>query len=276
MPLYWDEFYYNVHAKLYENAWHSLFQHAPSSEMFKLAFEKSMQKGELYSAVVGFVYAVFGQSTSVLFIFQAVLDTLSCLFIYFIAASLGGRNVGFIALVMASFYEPFMFSSSRIQTESFASFVFLGGLCALFAVKKKWQLAGYFTGGLLIALSMLIKPLFKYVVFLLIPTILFLLWDYPFRRRIILAFMFSVGFFSVIGPRLVLTDALTGHPLWSGTLKPDIEMYAGAVIENAGWKTDRLSFSHPPSGELLKMLGNDPTRAPSFSDYRPALMERDS
>ncbi len=272
IPLYWDEFYYNGHAKLYENAWHSLFQHNPSAELFELAFEKSLQKGELYSALVGFLYTLFGQSTGVVFIFQAILDTLSCLFIYFIAARLGGIHVGFIALGMASFYEPFMFSSSRIQTESFASFLFLGGLCTLFTVKQKWQIAGYFTGGLLIALSMLTKPLFKYIFFLLIPIVLFLLWNYPFRRRIILALMFAIGFFSLVGPRLVLTNAVAGHPLWNGTLKPNIEMYAGAVIENAGWKTDRLSFSDPPRGELLKVLGNDHTRTPTFSDYRQAAL----
>ena len=141
IPLYWDEFYYNAHAKFYEDAWNSLFQYTPSAEMFKLAFEKSLQKGELYSAVVGFLYALLGQKPTELFIFQAILDTLSCLFIYFIAARLGGIGVGFIALVMATFYEPFMFSSSRIQTESFASVVFLGGLCTLFTIRQKWQIA---------------------------------------------------------------------------------------------------------------------------------------
>lgn len=249
-----------------------MFEGGSTNLLFLKAFEKSLQKGELYSAFIGLLYAAFGQKPKIIFLFQALLDTLSCLFIYLIANRLGGISVGLIALGIASVYEPSIFSTARIQTESFASFIFLGGICSIFISRPTWQLAGNFLGGLLIALSMLTKTLFKYIFFMLVPIIAFLSWNYPFRRRSLLALAFIAGFFILIGPRLLLTNNLTRHPLLGGWLDPSIEMYAGAVIENIGWKTGRLSFALPPRNELLVVLGNDPAKTPSMADYRKATL----
>lgn len=269
-PIYWDEFYYDACARRYERAWQSLFNDSSTKALFREAFERGLQKGETYSQAVGFFYAVFGPKPKVVFIFQALLDTVSCFFIYLLASRMGGRGVGLIALASASFYEPFIFSTARLQTETFASFLYLGGLCGVFLTKPRWQLAGNFTGGLLIALAMLTKPLFKYLFPVLLLTVSFLPYVQPRHRRFMLALSFSAGFLVLIVPRLILTNSLTGQPLWNGSLDPSIEMYAGAVIENVGWKTGRLSFAYPPSDELLAVLGNDPSRPPSFTDYRRA------
>jgi hypothetical protein len=72
----------------------------------------------------------------------------------------------------------------------------------------------------------------------------------------------------LVGPRLVLTDRLVGHPLWSGTTDPSINSYAGIVFDNLGWRTDHLSFNS--RGELPAVLRERGHTQPDMDDYRLA------
>lgn len=168
-PLYWDEPYYNASANRYRDAWNSVFNPEPTIPLLHKAFKGSLQKGESYSMTVGMIYAVFGPRPRVVFLFQAILDTLTCLFIYGLSSRLGGPWVGLIALALATVYEPFIFSSARLQTETFATFLYIGGLWFAFASPSRRRGMFGLIGGFLIALSTLAKPALQFLFPLLVP-----------------------------------------------------------------------------------------------------------
>ena len=253
-PLYWDEPHYDSFGRSYAGVW-SLVGH-PSAFLPELrtAFERTIHKGEAYSATVGLVYALVGAQPRAVFILQAVADAVGCLCVYGIAAELGGSTVGIIALVLATLYEPFIFTAARLQSETLSSCLFVGVLWAILSAAPRRELARYVLAGILLALAMLMRQALQYMFPLLLLMVPVIDWGVPWRRRMQMALAFSAGFFLVIGPRLVVTTYIFGHPIWGGARDPIINAYAGVVPENIGWQTDHLGFVDPPRGELLAVI----------------------
>ena len=269
-PFYGDEQLYGNWATLYARAWAAWFGGSGGPTLLE-AFRASLQKGEAYAAMVGLIYSVFGAQPRAVLILQALLDTTTCLLLYGLARALGGVRAGLIALALAALYEPFIFSAARLLTETLASLLYVGGLWAL-VVPERRRSAGHFFAGLLIAASMLARPSLQGLFFVLLPTIPVRNWDRVWRARLMLALVFSAGFFVVVGPRLLLTKAVTGAAVWSGTLDPSADIYGGAILSNVGWKTDELSFANPPREELLAVVGAHPTGRPKLADFRAATI----
>ena len=269
-PLYWDEPLYLSWAKQYQQAWSSLSGGAQDTSL-RDAFASSLQKGEAYAATVGLVYAAGWKSPRAVFVLQAVLDTITCLLLAGLARAVAGNRAGLLALAFAASYEPFIFSAARLQTETLTSLLYVGGLWTI-CVPERRRTWAHAVGGLLVAGAMLARPAFQWLFPLLLPMVFVRNWDCPWRQRVTLAAIFAAGFFVVIGPRLVLTTAVLGHPVWAGTLDPAADMYSGAVVANAGWKTDRFGFANPPRDELLAVLGNGPPRRPTMDDFRAATI----
>ena len=267
--LYWDEPHYEHWARAWEQGWSSLFGAADGTPLLA-AFRGSLQKGEAYTATVGLLYLIGGGSRAV-FVLQALLDTVTCLLLYGLARALGGVRAGLIALAFAALYETFIFSAARLQTETFASLLYVGGLWAI-CVPERRRSAGAFVGGILVALAMLAKPVLLFLFPALLPGVLVRSWDRPWRGRLAVAAVFAAGYFAVIGPRLILTKAVTGQALWSVAQEPSGDLYAGTILSNVGWFTDRRSFAEPAREELLAVLGGNPTRAPLPADFEAAVM----
>ncbi len=271
LPLYWDEVHYDAWARAYAWAWQSVGAPALFVARLRAAFESSIQKGEAYSAFVGLVYAVAGAQPLAVFIAQALLDTLTCLFVYKIARNLGGTAVGLIALGLAGVYEPFIFSAGRLQTEALCACVYLAGLCAFLSGSQP-EPAARLAAGFLIALAMLVRPTLQFLFPLLLVLLCVVHRNATWGRRLRLAAAFAAGFFILIGPRLVVTNALFGHPIWSGTTDPSTNAFAGILSDNLGWRTDRLSFANPPRGELLEVLRQSGLESPTDAEYRRATV----
>jgi 4-amino-4-deoxy-L-arabinose transferase-like glycosyltransferase len=264
--LFWDEPLYNNWGIVYQHAWSG---DAASGVTLREAFQGSLQKGELYAASVGLVYAVCGASPRALYVLQAVLDTVTALLLYGLARVLAGERAGLMALALAAFYEPFIFTAARLQTETLTALLTVATLWAL-CVPERRRAVGHTAAGVLAAAAMLARPALQYLLPVLLPLILVRNADRAWRARSGLALCFAAGFFAVAGPHLVATRLLTGEAVWAGTLNPSIDMYAGAVVDNVGWKTDRLAFVQPPRDELLAVVG---TRHPiTQDDYRAATL----
>ncbi len=306
LPLYWDEVHYDAWARAYAGAWDSIGAPALFLARLRAAFESSIQKGEAYSAFVGLVYAVAGAQPAAVFIVQALLDTLTCLFVYKIARALGGTVVGLVALGLAGVYEPFIFSAGRLQTETLCACVYLAGLYAFLSGSQPWpaarpadcrtwkatatqrlsrarsgegavrpnrrrsQVQG--AAGFLIALAMLVRPTLQFLFPLLLVLLCVVHRNATSARRLRPAVAFAAGFFLLIGPRLVVTHALFGHPTWSGTTDPSTNAFAGILSDNLGWRTDRLSFANPPRGELLEVMRQSGLESPTDAQYRRATV----
>ena len=222
LPLYWDEPHYDGFGKLYAGVWSLAGQPAAFLAELRAVFERTIWKGEAYCATIGLVYALAGAQPRAVFILQAVADTLGCLCVYGIALELGGGTVGIIALVLASLYEPFIFTAARLQSETLSSCLFVGALWAILSATSRWEIARYVLAGVLLALAMLMRQALQYMFPLLLLLVPVRQWGTPWRRHMTMALAFSAGFFVLIGPRLLVTDSLFGHPIWGGVRNPII------------------------------------------------------
>ncbi|MGH7789282.1 MAG: ArnT family glycosyltransferase [Candidatus Binatia bacterium] len=265
-PPYWDEPFYELAATRYLRAVDGTGEVTLSD-----AFRGSLMKGEVYSVTVALMHWLFGPQPRAMFVLQAGLDTLTCLLLFSLARSLGGVGAGVIALTLAALYEPFIFAAARGQTETLASLLYVAGLWAI-CVPERRRTACSFGAGIVIAATMLVRPALQGLFPLFLPAIIVRNWGRTWRHQLAAVLVFAAGFFVVIGPRLVLTAALTGTPVWSGTMDPGPDLYAGAVFANVGWKTDGVAYQHPPSDELLAVIGNPPTRKPRMRDLRAATV----
>jgi hypothetical protein len=257
--LYWDEDHYDVTAASYARAWRALVDDQPAAPAWSAAFSLSRQKGETYAVFAGLVYAVADSSPRAVFVAQALLDALTCVFLFVVARRLAGGTAGLLAFAFAAAYEPFVFSAARLQTETLASFLLMGACAALCGRSRR---VAPFIAGLLLAVSMLAKPAFKFLGPLWLPFVAYGLSPGGRRRRYAAALLLILGFFLVIGPRLALTHSLFGEAAWTGDLDPGVHVYAGAIPEDGGWRT----MGYQPSGELLEVLGPS-DRYPTSADY---------
>jgi hypothetical protein len=305
LPLYWDEGYYDSRAKMYAVAWQSLATPAAFAANLKAAFNSSLQKGEAYGAFAGAVYALAGPRWRAVFVAQALLDAVTCLFVCGISETLAGPAAGLAALALAAVYPPSIFAVGRLQSETWAAFLCAGALWAFLRPWRHRERLGHAVGvgsagpsaegfgpqagplpfgwlhgaksdrllsagcsGFLLALAMLSRPAFQLLFPLWLPLAALLPRDASWPRRFTRCAAFAGGFFFLIGPRLVVTDLLVGHPLWSGTLDPSNKTYAGIVFDNLGWQTDHLGGDR--LGELPQVLRERGHSQPDMDDYRLA------
>jgi hypothetical protein len=264
--LYWDEPSYQLVATGYLRA-----LQGSAEPTLADAMRLGLYRGEVYTVTVALIYSVFGAVPRAVFVLQALLDTVTCLLLFDLTRAVGGRRAGVIALTLATLYEPFIFSTARLQTETMTLLLCVGGLWAI-CVPERRRMPGGFCGGILIALSMLARPAMQALFPLLLPAVVGRNWDRGWRARLTVTLIFAAGFFVVVGPRLVFTNILLGAPAWSGTLKGGQDLYAGAVIANVGWKTDAAAYANPPRDELLAVMGDAPMRRPLEDDMRSAAL----
>ncbi|MFI5394447.1 MAG: glycosyltransferase family 39 protein [Candidatus Binatia bacterium] len=268
LPFYWDEKYYDFHAKTYAAAWQSLATPAAFAASLEAAFNSSLQKGEAYDAFAGAVYALAGPKRRAVFVAQALVDAVTCLLVYGIAKVLAGPAAGLVALALAAVYPPSIFAVGRFQSETWAAFLCAGALWAFVCPWRHREWLGPAGSGLLLALAMLTRPAFQFLFPLWLPLAALVPREASRRQRVTRCAAFAAGFFALIGPRLVATTLLVGHPLWSGTLDPSNKTYSGIVYENLGWQTDHLEGDR--LGELPEVLRERGHRQPDMDDYRLA------
>lgn len=270
VTLYWDEPHYEGFGKLYATAWLRIGDPSAFLSALRAAFEKTIWKGEAYSATIGLVYALVGPHPRAVLVLQTLADTLGCLCVYGIALELGGSAVAVIAFGLAALYEPFIFAAARLQSETLSSCLFLGALWAIVAAARRGEIARHVLAGVLLALAMLMRQALQYMFPLLLLLVPVAHWDAAWRRKVRLAVAFSAGFFLLIGPRLVATNYIFGHPIWGGARAPSINAYAGVVLENIGWQTDHFGFAIPPRDELLGALQYRGVSIPTDEDFHRA------
>ena len=264
--LYWDEPSYHRVAIGYLRALGGTTEPTPGE-----AVRLGLYRGEVYTATVALVYALFGEQPRAVFVLQALFDTATCLMLFGLARAVGGGRAGVIALTLAALYEPFIFSAARLQTETMTSLLYVGGLWML-CVPQRRRTSASFCAGVLIAAAMLARPAMQWLFPPLLPAVLVRNSDRAWRARLTVVLVFAGGFLVVVGPRLLFTRALLGTPAWSGTLKAGQDLYSGTVFANVGWKTDGAAYADPPRDELLAVIGDPPTRRPLQDDMRAAAV----
>lgn len=158
-------------------------------------------------------------------IFQAFLQTLCLILIFFIGRKIFNSKVGIVAVLLELFYIPEIWVPNLILTETlFKFFVLLLVYFSIYAIEKN-ELKYYILGGISWGLAALTRP--TIALFPLVILIMWILRKYSFKDILKYTIVVAITFSIVLGPWWIrnynifhefipLTEA-SGNPMLQGT-----------------------------------------------------------
>ncbi len=126
----------------------------------------------LYPFFLALIYLIFGHSHLSVVLIQAVIDSLSCTLLYYIASTLFNKVVGIIAAITYACYGLAIFYTGTILAPTLVIFFSLAFIAALLAAQEKRKIIIFFTSGILFGLMVLARP--NVILFLLFLPLWFL------------------------------------------------------------------------------------------------------
>ena len=135
-------------------------------------------RAPLYPGSLALTYRLFGHRPALVRLWQALLSSLSCLLIVFLAHRLFGRFAAGAAGLLAAFYWPWAYFDGELQDVPLTLFLNLAALALLVSTENPGPLqAG--PAGVLLGLSAVTRP----TVLVVVPAVLlWLLWQAVPRR----------------------------------------------------------------------------------------------
>ncbi len=285
-PVAWDAAGYNIQAKEFAAAFSAWPDRELFTTHFKKAYEMALPKCELYPLFLSGVYLAAGVNFDAVRIAQAILGTLSLLFLYLIAARIFSRRVAVIAIIMGAVYIPFVLSEGRLLTETLAVFVFMLTIWLLVLTLERGSWWLILVSGFVTALMVITRTFFQYVYLLYWPMLVLGLAmkkreerrarGVPSPRRKLLrsitrpvrwfparSLLYPVGLAVIIVPRLFWTPQVDRYhrSFISGSWRNGLAMYCGIYPPTAGLQT-----TTDPGGEILRSI--TPGRYPGAADDR--------
>lgn len=134
--------------------------------VFELDNEVIISRPPGYPVFLAVIYNTFGHAPQAVRVFQAILDSLVCLVVFYLGLKLFNSTIGYLAAILYAFYIPPIIFSGLLYSEIL--FTFILSVCILFlflAIRtdrfKYWIGAGLFLGAAtLISTRSLYMPLF--------------------------------------------------------------------------------------------------------------------
>jgi 4-amino-4-deoxy-L-arabinose transferase-like glycosyltransferase len=197
----------------------------------------------LYSYLLGTIYSLFGDATSVAYGFNVIIGVATVMPIYLIGRKLGGKQVGLIAALGYALYRPAIIFSAEILTPSLMIAVVSWLLLLLLNEKMpRWQAA---LAGALGGLAILIRG---NALFFAPLAILWLLFKSgrPNKKALVTAAIFAGCTMLVISPQIIVNNMIDPPAL-------AVQDFGGLNIYLGNREGgDGLALSHPGvSGNLL-------------------------
>ncbi|MBW1855503.1 MAG: tetratricopeptide repeat protein [Deltaproteobacteria bacterium] len=121
----------------------------------------------LYPFFLSFIYFIFGQSHLSVVIVQAVIDSISCVVIYYIASLLFNKKVGIISALIYACYGIAIFYTGILLAPTVVIFLTLLFIASLLFAEEKRQVIIFFISGILFGLVVLARPNISLFLFLL-------------------------------------------------------------------------------------------------------------
>lgn len=174
---------------------------------------------------------------------NSIVDSLSCLFLYFLTAEAFGVGAGLTAGLLLALYGPSIINTQQCYSEPFAYFLLLAWSFAftrLVLHPGKLLSLGYLLFGVLTGLVMLSKPAFVIVpalglaVFFIGRKFAVKLAVSPPGRHMI---AFPLGVALILLPWLSFTGAVSGRASLLVNRAPEYNLFIGNHLPSDGWKT---------------------------------------
>ncbi len=183
---------------------------------------------------------------------QAIIDTLSCLLVFFIACRFtrNGVRTGLLASFAYAIYPPFIFSTGTAMTETLNTFVMVAlAFVLVVAMRREWHY--YVLAGLLMGFAILSRPaLLAFPFMFALVLVLSRNWVKGWLTK---AVVFVVCSYIAISPwtirnyimlhKFVPVTTNFGMPFWGGTGPAD-----GVCLGGPGYPVDtkeRNLYNHP-------------------------------
>lgn len=145
----------------------------------------------LFPYFLALIYMVFGHDYMVVRIIQAIIGTLTCLNIYLIGKQVIGKDVGKIALLIASIYPFLVYYTGALLTENIFTFLLSLSVLQLLKFREKPDLRNAAFAGGFLGLAALTRPvILAFPVFLLF----WLVIAFENVRRVIIGFVIILVF----------------------------------------------------------------------------------
>jgi 4-amino-4-deoxy-L-arabinose transferase-like glycosyltransferase len=235
----------------------------------------------LYPFFIAGIYALAGENNSAVRIFQAAIDTVTCLLVAFVAFNLAPARMkkaaAFLGLIISGFLCWFtVFWTRYILTETLAIFLTMLAVClgvwAARGPSRRWLLVGAVCGFALLTRADSILLVFSFILLLVLATI-----RRPARATIINLLLFCVAIPVVLAPWIARNYLVFGkfQPLANAYGRPHGEYVpAGYIMWTRTWMVDETNYH---AGDLVFDPGNrqfDPLKLPDYVFDSPAEREQ--
>ncbi|MBN1994176.1 MAG: glycosyltransferase family 39 protein [Anaerolineae bacterium] len=197
-------------------------------------------RGPIYALFLAGNFFIFDVDPWPVRYIQAVLDALSCVFVYLIGKELVNRYVGLISGFLMVLYLPFILFTGRMLTETLANFLFWTGMFLLVRGLRCKGLNWLVASGLMIGLACLARPTLLPGVPFFIVAVGIGLQEITWRRRIILTGIFGVSLVGLLFIWYVVAKTVNSSPT-IGVAGIDFMMSEFSMETNPlvrGWRPD--------------------------------------
>lgn len=269
-PLYGDPADYDQKALAITALITGDFSVPPQESYFEKTIVNIAEKGPLYPLLLASVYLVYGeQNFQIVRVLQAILDVITCCLVYFIGKRIFSGGTGWLALIFAACYLPFMVSVGLPMQETFAMLLLCATVLLFIHISKQpsWRYRGYI--GMVLGLTILSRYALN---FLLIPfSAAFCLkrWNDRLPAKYILkeVAVLCAGLGLTLGLWVLLFWGTTGQVSMSTSMRHYRGLYKGLYAW--GQQVDHI---HVQQNSLLEeILKRHGSQHPSFEELREAF-----
>lgn len=190
-------------------------------------------KPPLYPFFLAVLYRVFGRYIWLIQWLQHILGAFSCVFLAILGGRLIGRKAGRTAGLLTAGFAPFVFFELQLLTPALSLFL---NLVAIILVLPSWEDQCYkrlVAAGLLIGLSVGIRPDVVMPTFLVLLYLVFENRRIPTRQLTVRISCLLVGVLSIIVPIIMRNYHLTGQFILVSS-NSGINLYVGNSVDADG------------------------------------------
>ena len=132
-----------------------------------LTHKDSIYLNPLYPFFLALIYFIFGHSNLTVVFIQGIIDSISCILIYYIASMLFNKRVGIIAAFIYACYGIAIFYTGILLAPTVVIFFTLLFIASLLVAEEKRQVIIFFISGILFGLVASARPNVTLFLFLL-------------------------------------------------------------------------------------------------------------
>lgn len=175
--------------------------------------EGAFFRAPLYPYLVGFLYAIFGQSPMAVIPWQFFMGIVTTLLVYFYARYVFNRQVAFVSAVIASCWPTLIYFEGELMLTSLTVFLSMCSITALHLALDSGQRKSYLVAGLILGLAAITKPTVIPLVLILPLYHLLKGGSNKYHRIVRYGMIYVAGMLIVILPVTARNLAVAGEPV---------------------------------------------------------------